>query len=157
MTQAYKECVTSGESVPSLWEQTAISPRVCETSLSRLSRLDGGGDVEMFGGQEDGGLELWAPFVPASLTPIHKHKHWSHCRPVPCQHAGCMPTAQRASVWLRWHLFMCVWEGALFISRKVEGGGVLLFVSSITISPDKSLCNMPPYEVKWQLLNTPLA
>lgn len=37
-----EECVTSGKSVPRLWEQVAISRQACETFLGRLSRLDRG-------------------------------------------------------------------------------------------------------------------
>lgn len=87
-----EECVTSGKSVPRLWEQVAISRQACETFLGRLSRLDRGME-----GREAGGSELWAPFVSPSLTPPRKHKQRSHCGLL-CQQAGDMPARQEASV-----------------------------------------------------------
>ncbi len=73
------------KSVPSLWEQVAISRQACETFLGCLSRLDRGME-----GWEAGGSELRAPFVSPSLTPPHKHH--SHCSLLSAnRQAACQP------------------------------------------------------------------
>ena len=51
-----EECVAAGKSVPSLWEQEAISRQACETFLGRLTS-----------GQRDGGVGSRRPRAVGSL------------------------------------------------------------------------------------------
>lgn len=64
-----EECVASGKkSVPSVWEQAAISLQACETFLGRLSRLDSG--MEGRGGRRLGAVGSLCLVPP---NPHHKN------------------------------------------------------------------------------------
>lgn len=97
MRQEGEECVASGESVPSVWEQAAISRQACETFLGCLSRLDRGIEGRRGGRQtaQSCGLSLSGLAWP---NPTTKTQTALSLQPPLCQQAGYMPARQKVRV-----------------------------------------------------------
>lgn len=93
VVQENEECVASGKSVPSLWEQAAISRQACETFLGRLSRLDRGME-----GWEAGGPGAVGSLCLAQPNPTTQTQTPLSLQPPLCQQAGRMPVRQEVYV-----------------------------------------------------------